>query len=336
MDPDRASVAYGRRAVPQLFEQLQQPETSGRLRALTSLCDLVHEPERFYQTITGGFLEQLKVLLEDQDPSVRTKTCELLYLLTTRSLGRLFLISSSLLPPLWELLDDSSSSCRRNVYLVLTQLAELPAGADVLHTLVPRLMLKLQEEEEEEEDEKVLLLSILSSCSRVDPLPTLSLNGVHLMGQRLSHHSLDIRREACAVLLELSVPEDGKRQVCDQQLLPVLVSLLQDEDVELQTNAAGVIMNVVILTSGKHLILGLKVLPILLELLSQEEEEEERRGRKALILYCLQTLASLAEAPSGRRVLLEQLPLLERRSRDQDQDIQRVAQTTIRVVTWTP
>uniref|UniRef100_A0A8C6NMD2 Dynein axonemal assembly factor 5 TPR repeats domain-containing protein n=1 Tax=Nothobranchius furzeri TaxID=105023 RepID=A0A8C6NMD2_NOTFU len=301
MDPDRASVAYGRRAVPQLFEQLQQPETSGRLRALTSLCDLVHEPERFYQTITGG---------KPEPPQTRSV------------IHVLFLISSSLLPPLWELLDDPSSSCRRNVYLVLTHLAELPAGADVLHTLVPRLMLKLQEEEEEEEEEKVLLLSILSSCSRVDPLPTLSLNGVHLMGQRLSHHSLDIRREACAVLLELSVPEDGKRQVCDQQLLPVLVSLLQDEDVELQTNAAGVIMNVVILTSGVWYLQWLS--PHLMLLLSS--------WKKDVTL----TLASLAEAPSGRRVLLEQLPLLERRSRDQDQDIQRVAQTTIRVVTWTP
>lgn len=53
-DPSRAPVAFGRRAVPQLFEQLQQPETDGRLRALASLCDLVHDPERLQQTVNGG------------------------------------------------------------------------------------------------------------------------------------------------------------------------------------------------------------------------------------------------------------------------------------------
>lgn len=56
-DPSRAPVAFGQRAVPQLFEELQQPETDRRQRALASLCDLMHDPERLYQTVTGG--EQL-------------------------------------------------------------------------------------------------------------------------------------------------------------------------------------------------------------------------------------------------------------------------------------
>lgn len=53
-DPTRAPVAFGRRAVPQLFGELQRAEAAARLRALTSLCDLVHEPERLYQAVTGG------------------------------------------------------------------------------------------------------------------------------------------------------------------------------------------------------------------------------------------------------------------------------------------
>lgn len=76
---------------------------------------------------------------------------------------------------------------------------------------------------------------------------------------------------------------------------------------------------------------------------NKEEEEEEkdkerRRRRKALIMYSLRALTALAEAPDGRRLLLEQLPLLVRRSEaaEEDQDIRRAAQTAVRVVTWTP
>ncbi|XP_038139076.1 radial spoke head 14 homolog [Cyprinodon tularosa] len=337
MDQIWAPVPFGRLALPLLIQQLQHRDASCRLRALTSLCDLVHEPEWLYGLVNGGFFKDLHVVLKDEDPSVRAKTCELIHLVTNHSIGRLALLSSSLLPSLSDLLDDPSSSCRRNVHLVLNGLAQLPAGADAFLKLVPKLMLKLREmQQQEEEEEEVLLLSTLTSCSRLDPRPTLVSGGIPLMGQRLSHCSRDVRREAAAVLIALSVPEDGKRQVCEEQLLPVLMDLLQDGDVEVQTNAAGVIMNTVIITTGKRLSLELNAVPILLNLLAEEEEEEQRKRRKALILYCLRALTALAEAPEGRRLLQDQLPLLERRSVDQDQDIRRAAQTAIRVFTWNP
>ncbi|XP_074527033.1 radial spoke head 14 homolog [Halichoeres trimaculatus] len=349
LDRNRAPVAFGLRAVPRLFEDLQGPDSGGRLRALTSLCDLMHDPERVYQTVNGGFLGQFKGLLEDEDPSVRTKTCELLDVLTGHNIGRQALLCSSLLPPLSELLDDFSSSCRRNVHRVLSQLTLLPAGAHALLSLVPKLMLKLrlQEEEkkEEEEEVQVLLLSTISSCSRLDPLPALASGGVSLVGRRLSHRSPDIRREAAAAMMALSVSAEGKQQVCKEEaVLPVLVELLQDGDVEVQANAAGVIMYSVIITTGKRKCLDLDVVPVLLHLVSsreeqeEEEDEERRRRRKALVLYSLRALTSLAEAPDGRSLLLEQLPLLERRSggEEEDRDIRGAAQAAVRVVTWTP
>ncbi|XP_029296100.1 radial spoke head 14 homolog [Cottoperca gobio] len=336
-DPSRAPVAFGRRTVQQLFEELQQPEAGSRLRALASLCDLMHDPERIYHTVNGGFLEQLKVVFKDEDPSVRAKTCELLHMLTTHSIGRQALLSSSLLPPLYQLLDDSSSSCRRNAHQVLNRLTMLRAGANALLTLVPKLVLRLREEEDEEV--QVLLLSTLSSCSRLDALPALASDGVSLLGHKLSHCSPDIRREAAAAMMALSVCEDGKRQVCEEAVLPVLVDLLQDKYIEIQANAAGVIMYTVISTTGKRQCLDLDVIPILLDLVSKDkEEEEEKERKKALVMYSLRALTALAEAPDGRRLLLEQLPLLVMRSEaaDEDQDIRRAAQNAVRVVTWTP
>lgn len=71
---------------------------------------------------------------------------------------------------------------------------------------------------------------------------------------------------------------------------------------------------------------------------NEEEDEERRRRRKALIVYSLRALTSLAEAPNGRHLLVEQLPLLVERSgaMEEDQDIRQAAQTAVRVVTWTP
>ncbi|TKS79169.1 Radial spoke head 14 -like protein [Collichthys lucidus] len=344
IDPSRAPVAFGRRAVPQLFEELQQrPEAARRQRALNSLCDLMHNPERVYQTVTGGFLEQVKVLFQDEDADVRTKTCDLLHVLTSHSVGRQALLSSSLLPPLSQLLDDPSSSCRRSVHRVLTRLTLLPAGADALLTLVPKLMLKLRQEKEEEEVQ-ALILSTLSSCSYQDPRPALANDGVSLLGHILSHRSTNIRREAADALMALSVCRDGKEQVCEQNLLPVLVGLLQDEDLEVQVNAVGVIMFTVTITTGKQQCLDLDVLPVLLDFVSKKKEEEEeeqdeerRRRRKALVLYSLRALTALAEAPGGRHLLLEQLPVLEARTEsEEDQDIRRSAQDAVHVITWTP
>lgn len=54
MDSNRAPVAFGRQAVPQLFGELQQLEAETKRRTLTSLCDLLHDPVLIYQTVTGG------------------------------------------------------------------------------------------------------------------------------------------------------------------------------------------------------------------------------------------------------------------------------------------
>lgn len=54
----------------------------------------------------------------------------------------------------------------------------------------------------------------------------------------------------CRISVRFSVCEDGKRQVCERAVLPVLSRLLGDEDVEVRVNAVGVIMYAVVITAG--------------------------------------------------------------------------------------
>ncbi len=50
---------------------------------------------------------------------------------------------------------------------------------------------------------QVLLLSTLTSCSRLDALPALASDGVSLLSHKLSHRSPNIRREAAAAMMAL-------------------------------------------------------------------------------------------------------------------------------------
>ncbi|XP_076027527.1 radial spoke head 14 homolog [Genypterus blacodes] len=333
MDSSRAPVAYGHWAVPQLCAELRRPEADRRQRAQASLCDLIRDPETLLHALNAGLVPLLKVLLQDENQSIRVKTCELLYLLAAHSIGRQAILSSSLLSPLSQLLD----SCRRSVLLVMNRLSLLPAGAQALLALVPKLMEQLVKEEEEDEV-LILLLSTLSVCFTLDALPALASDAVSVVGQRLSHRCTGVRREALAAMMALSVPVEGKQRVCEEAVLPVLVRLLSDRDVDVQTNSAGVLMNTVIITSAKLQCVDLDVVPLLLGLISQDMDEEGRKKRKGLLLYALQALSSLAEAPPGRRLLLQRLPLLTRWSTDMegDQDVRRAAQTAVSIVTWTP
>lgn len=86
---------------------------------------------------------------------------------------------------------------------MLNHLSLLPAGSRALLSLVPKLMLKLQEEKEEEEEVQVLLLSTLSCCSRLDPVPALACDGISLLRHKLTHPSPSVRREAAAAMMAL-------------------------------------------------------------------------------------------------------------------------------------
>uniref|UniRef100_A0A8C0VN63 Radial spoke head 14 homolog n=1 Tax=Cyanistes caeruleus TaxID=156563 RepID=A0A8C0VN63_CYACU len=85
IDPTKAALAFGRRALPKLNEELQSPELLTQQRALMALCDLVHDPEKVYQAIALG---DLKTLLVHQDQTVRQKTTEVLSVMALHSIGR--------------------------------------------------------------------------------------------------------------------------------------------------------------------------------------------------------------------------------------------------------
>ncbi|KAF7480997.1 Hypothetical predicted protein [Marmota monax] len=54
INPTKAAIAYGCRALPKLNEELNSEDLLTRQKALMALCDLMHDPEYVYEAINLG------------------------------------------------------------------------------------------------------------------------------------------------------------------------------------------------------------------------------------------------------------------------------------------
>ncbi|XP_053226211.1 radial spoke head 14 homolog [Podarcis raffonei] len=327
IDPTKAPIAYGRRGLPKLNEELEDPDLLTRQRALMALCDLVHDPENVYEAIRLGFLDNLKMLLLDDDSTVRQKTTEVLYIMATHSVGRTGFLENGVIPALAQLLDDPVDICRWNMHYALKLVSELPLGATgiVESGLVPSLVFKLKTELE---DIQELILETLTGCLRVEAFEALATGAVHILKELLSHSGVNIRSRAAQALMAISVPLEGKNMVFEEDVFPDLVMLLEDEDAEVRANAAGALMNSAITTQGKYAAINADAIDTLLPLIHDE--------RSKVRLYSIKALTMLSEAPEGRKILLGHVAEFRKRLSDSSPAVRRAAQIAVEVIEWKP
>ncbi|NXU82536.1 RSP14 protein, partial [Xiphorhynchus elegans] len=327
IDPTKAALAFGRRALPKLNEELQSPELLTQQRALMALCDLAHDPEKVYQAVEIGFIDNLKALLGHPDSVVRQKTTEVLYLMTMHSVGRQGLIQNGVIGALGGLLDDPVDICRKNTHQIFEMMAKLPEGAaGVLQAgLVAPLVLKLKTELDEILE---LILATLSSCLRMEVSEALAAGAVAVLKEKLTHPSAAIRSKAALVLLDISSHAEGKIAVYEEEVIPVLVSLLEDTDPEVQASATGALMFAMVTPQGRCSALAAGAMVPLLQLVSERSSPARLNAVKALTL--------LAELPEGRAALLEHTDTLRRCLRDPRRVLRAAARTAITAIQWKP
>ncbi|XP_040859661.1 radial spoke head 14 homolog [Ochotona curzoniae] len=327
INPTQAPVAYGCRALPKLNRELQSEDLLTRQKALVALCDLMHDPEYVFEAIHIGCLESLKALIKDSDDVVRIKTTEVLYIMATHNVGRNGFLECGVILALSSLLNEPHHICRRNLHQAYKHLAELPAGAQgiVRSGLIPALVWKMQREEE---DIQELILDTLAPCLQVDATEALSSRAVPFLKQKLLSANKDIRSKAARVLIAISIPLEGKNQVCQYDVIPILVHLLRDKDTEVQANAAGALMYTVVTTEGKYAALDAEAIPPLMQLLSSAKSKVRLNATKALTM--------LAEAPEGRAYLQSHVHVFRVLEAEQNEAIKRAAQIAIKVIEWKP
>ncbi|NWS54499.1 RSP14 protein, partial [Chunga burmeisteri] len=326
IDPTKAPIAFGKRALPKLNEELQSPELLTQQRALMALCDLLHDPENVYQAIEVGFLDNLKTLLLHHDSTVRQKTTQIFYIMAMHSVGRQGLIQNGVISALTELLDDPVDICKKNTHQIFEMMSKLPEGAaGILHAgLIPLLVFKLKTESVEIQE---LLLDTLSNCLHVEASEALATGAVTILKEKLTHSSVAIRSKAAWVLLEIGTHPEGKSVVC-KEVIPVLVSLLEDADPEVQASAAGALMLATVKPQGRFSALGAEAIPPLLKLVAEETSKAR--------LSAIKTLTMLAELPEGRKTLLDHTDTFQQCLNDPREAVKRAAKIAISVIKWKP
>uniref|UniRef100_A0A663MAC3 Radial spoke head 14 homolog n=1 Tax=Athene cunicularia TaxID=194338 RepID=A0A663MAC3_ATHCN len=309
IDPTKAPIAFGRRALPKLREELHSPELLTQQRALMALCDLVHDPENVYQAIEIGFLDNLKTLLLHRDSTVRQKTTEILCIMAMHNVGRQGLIQNGVISALTELLDDPVDICRKNTHQIFEMMAKLYEGAvDILRAgLIPLLVFKLETEPDEIQE---LILDTLSNSLRVEASEALATGAVIILKEK-----------------NLSIILKGKGVLCEE-VTPALVSLLEDSDPQVQASAAGALMFATVKPQGRFSALAAEAIPPLLKLVA----EETIKAR----LSAIKTLTMLAELPEGRKTLLDHIDTFQQCLNDPCEAVKRAAKIAISVIKWKP
>ncbi|XP_021029752.1 radial spoke head 14 homolog [Mus caroli] len=328
IDPTKAAIAYGCRALSKLNEELQSGDLLTRQKALVALCDLMHDPEYVYEAINIGCLESLKTLLRDDDNLVRIKTTEVLYIMATHYVGRVGFLKHDIIQALSLLLSDHQTLCRENLHQAYKHLAQLPKGAQgiVQSGLIPSLVRKLQKEEDHIQE---IILDTLALCLQEDATEALESQAVPCFKEKLLSKNSEIRSKAARALIAISIPLDGKNQVWKNDVIPILVTLLSDTDEEVKANAAGALMHATVTTEGKYAALDANAIEPLLELLCTNSKTK-------VCLNATKALTMLAEAPEGRKLLLSHVPTFRYLLAHKNEAIQRAAEVAIKVIEWKP
>ncbi|XP_072271668.1 radial spoke head 14 homolog [Pyxicephalus adspersus] len=327
IDPTKAPIAFGERALPKLNEELKSSDLITRQRSLMALCDLVHDPEYVYQAVHLGFMESLKTLLFDEDCTVRQKTTEVFHIMAGHNIGREGILRSDVVITLSHLLNDPVDIVRRNLHQTFEMLSELPAGAAALVDagLIPQLVSKLESEHEEIQE---LILETLHFCLQADATQALNAGAVPILKEKLSHPLVGIKRKAVCALMEICVPLEGKESVCKAEVVPIFVQLLEDGDAEVRASAAGALMFTTITTQGKYAALRSGAIPKLLALVKDSHSKVQ--------LNCLKALTTLSETPEGRKILLPDVNKIQECLMDSSEAVRRAASIAVKVIQWRP
>ncbi|NWZ66117.1 RSP14 protein, partial [Acrocephalus arundinaceus] len=199
------------------------------------------------------------------------------------------------------------------------------AGSVLRAGLIPPLVQKLTMELDEIQE---LILDTLSNCLHVEISEALAAGAVTVLKEKLSHPSTAIRSKAAWVFLEISSHTEGKIAMCKEEMIPVLVSLLEDTQPEVQANSAGALMFALVTPQGRSSAMGAEAIPPLLTLVA----EETGKAR----LNAIKTLTLLAELPEGRETLLDHRDTFQRCLDDPSEAVQRAAEIAITVIDWKP
>ncbi|KAK2568148.1 Radial spoke head 14-like protein [Acropora cervicornis] len=183
IDPTKSRLAYGDRELPKLNRELNSSELLTRQRALMSLCDVMHNPEKISEALRVG-----------------------------HAVGRDAFLDHDIIVPLSQLFDDNVYQARRNAHKAIEMCVHMSPGTEgvVDAKLVPVLVAKLLNEEDEI---KELILDTLHYCMTIETLSALESGAMESFTKLLSHTSASIRSKAARDVMDLRQPGEVSKML---------------------------------------------------------------------------------------------------------------------------
>lgn len=310
---DAVTLAFERATHPKLTKLINAEELVHRQKALAMIDKLVSAPIELAKFLQVGIVPALNAGTRDADGTVRSLASHVLVVVAKDKHGRERMLQAGSIPVLQDLLADSEQVVRAHACQALSALC-----IDYQHActsdVIARGTVQLLVERAGQEDEMVLphALHALKMCLlHTDGLEKAVRHGaIDAMATLLSSGAWEVRAAACRNLFCLAVPMDGKYGCLDEGavpgLLPRLVELLSDSSVEVRAEALGALSAITISVPAKHKCIDCGAADAIPELLESETSTD------AVRINAVKLLASLAESPTGRAMLLRCVDVLER------------------------
>ncbi|XP_015914779.1 radial spoke head 14 homolog isoform X2 [Parasteatoda tepidariorum] len=298
LHPEKHNLAFGRWAMPVMARKMQDPDPIEKRKAIQSLCDFVFDPKR---VASKEFL--------------------------TTAAGRRTFGKQDFYKEVLRLIVDDEKTVRHAANVVLQRLTLSPMAAEELvrSDAIPIL---LNQVPQEEDDTLELLLQTIYVCCLVDPDKVLLAGGLESIIPWLKSSNSRIKERTAMIIKELTVDAKGRNKALDLGVLPLLLNLLDGNDEKIQAKALSALMMIAIATPAKFLSLNKGAIAKLLPFLKVRNAE--------IRLNTIKVLTALSEAPPGRKILLDRLPMLTPLLNDNVKEIQDAAKRMISVVTFKP
>ncbi|KAI9104823.1 armadillo-type protein [Phlyctochytrium arcticum] len=335
MDPTKAQLAYGRRAVPKLISNLDPslctlPELQ---HTLILLADLLHTPTNIAQALSHDLVVKLGNMVDHEDVTVRQQSTEGLRVVAGHAIGRQAIVDCGTLVPLSKLFDDKDALVRRHVHHIFSLVTTHSSGVtSLLHSqlfqpLVDHLPF-------ESLDVQRHILDTCYNCIRLGRPPFMPRDAVEggamaALTKLLGVGSVtDIAKRGAECVMVLSHFAEGKRLAVSSGTVSVLIDLLHHKHASVRAAAAGALMAITIDVEAKRMVVRENALPVLMDLIKDKNE--------LVVLNSVKVITNCAEDYRGRFQLhscIKQLQVLYESSNAQ---LAQAAKRAVEVISWRP
>ncbi|XP_044766971.1 uncharacterized protein LOC123322945 [Coccinella septempunctata] len=329
-DPTKRILPFGRSGIPILKRDLQQPDVQVVLKTLSTLNDLLKNPEKAYEAIRLRVQDRLISVVPRDEQFVRERCCMSYQLLSKYADGKQAMVANPEIVNLFlHLIKDDKPEVRIKAAHCLERISSFWMTADALVEAgyIQPLMDRLGVDEPEV---SAIHLNTLSNLMYGNgKYVGMEAGAFDLMVTLLDSLDLDVRKGALRCLMLMTSTDLGKQMAAKCNLLVTLAKILH-EDESLHVDAASVLVFCTMLVQAKAASAKMKMIPTRLVRLCKNHLNPD------LQLFCLKALTNISEHPDVRSLMKKKhLGRLKRIPVTSDL-LRKHKKILLRVVTWDP